>query len=163
MTQQRTPTWPDTTHDEPPADQLYRSATWLLGRHRRLAQLTGRIAGAGQVDEDDGGLSIDLDHPGDVFAAVPQYNAAREEYKARNRPPDDEDAYYRWQEAGPKADDVAAGLRDLLVMSSGEVAYLRLLATLGSIRVPVKISDLRSLNDEGARLLADWCRAGQAA
>ena len=46
-------------------------------------------------------------------------------------------------------------------MSSGEVAYLRLLATLGTTRIPFKLGDLRSLDGEGHRLLADWCRVLQ--
>jgi hypothetical protein len=38
-----------------------------------------------------------------------------------------------------------------------------LLATLGQTHVPFKLSDLRSLDGEGERLLADWCAAIQAA
>jgi len=48
-------------------------------------------------------------------------------------------------------------------MSSGEVAVLRLLATLGQAHVPFKLGDLRRIDEEGQRLLADWCGAIQAA
>ncbi|PZS30210.1 MAG: hypothetical protein DLM59_11530 [Pseudonocardiales bacterium] len=153
--------WPDTSGEDPPADHPYRAATWLLGRHPRLAQLATRIAGVVYVDEHDGELSIDVAHLGDVFAAGVKYGEAWEDYEYRHRPPEDENAYYQWQEAGPKADDFAKGLSGLLPMSSGEVAYLRLLATLGTTRVPFKLDDLRSLDAEGQRLLGDWCRAVQ--
>ena len=153
--------WPDTTGDDPPRDHPYRAATWLLGRHPRLAQLAARIAGVIYLDENDGELSIDLDHLGDVFAAGPVYGEAWEEYERAHRPPEDENDYYRWQEAGPKADDYAEGLSALGVMSSGEVAYLRLLATLGTTRIPFKLGDLRSLDRDGQRLLDDWCRVLQ--
>lgn len=150
--------WPNTTTVDPPRDHPYRAATWLLGRHPRLARLAGRIHGVIYIDDEDGDVSIDLDHLGDVFAAGPLYDGAWTEYEHRHRPPEDEEAYYRWQEAGPKADELAVGLSDLAVMSNGEVASLRLLATLGTTRIPFKVSDLRSLDAEGQRLLADWCR-----
>src|SRR6266516_2626797 len=145
-----------------PYTTLYRSASWLLGRHPRLAQLATRIAGVIYLDGDSE-FTVDVDHLGDVFAAGIKYGQAWEDYEYRNRPPEDEDAYYRWQQAGPKADDFAKGLAGLLVMSSGEVAVLRLLATLGQTHVPFKLSDLRSLDEEGQRLLADWSAAIQAA
>jgi len=53
--------WPDTSGEEPPRDHPYRSATWLLGRHPRLAQLATRIDGVIYVDG-DGELSVDVDH-----------------------------------------------------------------------------------------------------
>jgi hypothetical protein len=84
---------------------------------------------------------------GDVFAAGVRYGQAWESYENRCRPPD----------------DYADGLSGLLPMSSGEAAQLRLLATLGTTRVPFKLDDLSSLDGEGQRLLADWCRAIQAA
>jgi hypothetical protein len=154
--------WPDTRGEEPPRDHPYGSATWLLGRHPRLAQLATRIDGVIYVDG-DGELSVDVDHLGDVFVAGVTYGDAWDEYEYRNRPPQDENASDGWQQAGPKADDFAKGLSGLLPMSSGEVATLRLLATLGQTHVPFKLSDLRSLDGEGQRLLADWCAAIQAA
>jgi hypothetical protein len=98
-----------------------------------------------------------------VFAAGPVYDEAWTEYERRHRPPEDDDAYYRWQADGPKADDFAPGLHELGVMSSGELASLRLLATLGATRIPFKLGDLRSLDAEGQRLLSDWCRVVLAA
>jgi hypothetical protein len=46
-------------------------------------------------------------------------------------------------------------------MSSGEVASLRLLATLASsdCAAPFSIDHLRSMDAEGQRLIADWCAA----
>lgn len=154
--------WPDSSDDDPPAGHLYRSAVWLLGRHDRLDRLASRIAGVMYVDDADDELSIDLDHLGEVFAAVPQYQRAWQEYESRQAPPQEDAAFERWCQAGPRADDLARGLSDLLVMSSGEIASLRLLATLGSELVPFKIPDLQSLDAEGQRLLGDWCRAIQA-
>lgn len=118
-------TWPDTTNVEPLADHLYRSATWLLGRHPRLAELAARITGVINRHEHDGELSINLTHLGDVFAAAPRYEAAWDDYEASNRPPEDDTAYERWRMAGPKPARFAAGLSCLLVMSSGEKANLR--------------------------------------
>lgn len=151
-------TWPDTSAEDPPRDHPYRAAAWLLGRHPRLAHLTARIHGVIYIDGEDGDVGVDLDQLGDVFAAWPAYNDAWADYEHRHRPPEDEDAFHMWQESGPKADNFAAGLSDLGVMSSGEVASLRLLATLGATRIPFKLGDLRSLDAEGQRLLADWCR-----
>lgn len=150
--------WPDTTSADLPRDHPYRAATWLLGRHPRLAALAARVCDVVYVDRRDGELSIDIDHLGEVFAAGMVYSEAWDEYEHDHSPPQDEDAYYSWQEAGPRADDFAAGLSDLVVMSSGEVASLRLLATLGATRIPFKLADLCSLDAEGQRLLSDWCR-----
>jgi hypothetical protein len=155
--------WPDTSHDQRPRDHPYRSATGLLGRHPRLARLAARIPGVVEVDRDDGQLSIDVDHLGDVFAAIPAYGHAWDDYEHHYRPPEDDAAYYQWQEAGPNAEDFARRLGDLVVMSSGELACLRLLAILGTTRVPFRLGDLSSLDYEGQRLLADWCHALQAA
>lgn len=149
--------WLTAGAEDPPPGHPYRAALWLLGRHPRLARLAGRISGLLEVDE-DGQLIIEMDHLGDVFAAGPVYDEAWADYERRHRPPEDDDAYYRWQEAEPKADDFAVGLSDLAVMSSGEIASLRLLATLGTTPIPFKLGDLRSLDAEGQRLLADWCR-----
>jgi hypothetical protein len=152
--------WADTTAELPPRDHLYRSATWLLGRHPRLAHLVVRVAGA--VDIEDGELSIDLDHLAQVIAAVPEYAAAWQDYEARNRQPNDEGEWYRWRDAGPAPAQFADGLSDFLVMSSGEVAALRLLATFATQRTPFRVGDLSSLDDEGQRLLADWSTAVRA-
>jgi hypothetical protein len=155
--------WPDTSHDQPPRDHPYRTATWLLGRHPRLARLAARIPGVIGVDPDHERLSIDVDHLGDVFAALPAYGQAWDDYEHHHQPPDYDDAYHSWQEAGPKAEDFTRGLSNLLVMSSGELACLRLLAILGTTRVPFRLADLSSLDHEGQRLLADWCAAIRAA
>jgi hypothetical protein len=42
--------WPNARDEPPPTDHLYRSATWLLGRHPRLAQLAARIPGVVAIE-----------------------------------------------------------------------------------------------------------------
>lgn len=96
-----------------------------------------------------------------MFAAGVKYGEAWEDYEYRHRPPEDENAYCQWQEAGPKADDFAKGLSDCRC-PTGKWPASGLLATLGTTRVPFKLGDLRNLDAEGQRLLADWCRAVQA-
>jgi len=153
--------WPDTRGLEPPTDHLYRSATWLLGRHPRLAHLAARITGV--VFDEDGELDIDLDHLAHVIDAVPSYVAAWRDYERSHPAPSDEDAWSAWDQDGPQADEFALGLPDFLVMSSGEAATLRLLATFASARVPFRVSDLSSMDADGQRMLADWAAAIQAA
>ena len=60
--------WPNTRDVSPPTDHLYRSATWLLGRHPRLALLAARIRGVVVIE--DGELAVDLDHLADVLSAA---------------------------------------------------------------------------------------------
>jgi hypothetical protein len=148
--------WPDTRDVPPPTDDLYRSATWLLGRHPRLTLLAARIRGVVAIE--DGELCVDLDHLANVLSAVMPYTSAWEEYEYRHRPPED-DAYEAWLEAGPKADSFAEGLSDFLVMSSGEIAAVRLLATLATTSSvpPFALAHIRSLDEEGRRLVDDWC------
>lgn len=149
--------WPDTAVQQPPADNNYRAALWLLGRHPRLAGLVERIPGLASIE--DGRPGVDLDHMAAVLNGIAAYDRAWEDYEARNRPPsgDDDSAYYRWQEAGPKADDTVRGLASFLVMSSGEKATLRLFATLASEPTPFHAGHLRSFDAEGDRFLRDWC------
>lgn len=110
------------------------------------------------VTDDGDGPSIDVDHLATVIAAVAAYERAWRDYERAHRPPEDEQAWYRWQEAGPEPDEFAVGLSDFAVMSSGEAASLRLLATLASEPTPFRLSDLCSLDQEGERLVADWMR-----
>ena len=99
--------WPNTRDVPPPTDHLYRSATWLLGRHPRLALLAARIRGVVVIE--DGELAVDLDHLADVLSAARPYTAAWEDYEYRHRPPEGDDEYETWREAGPKADSFAGG------------------------------------------------------
>jgi hypothetical protein len=149
--------WPSTRDVPPPTDHLYRSATWLLGRHPRLALLAARIRGVVAIEDRE--LYVDLDHLANVLSATTPYTAAWEDYEYRHRPPEGDDDYESWQEAGPKADSFAEGLSDFLVMSRGEIAAVRLLATLATTSsVPCfGVAHLRSLDKEGQRLVADWC------
>lgn len=151
------PNWPNTRGTRPPGDGPYRAALWLLGRHPRLAALSARIDGV--IDRDDDEPWIDLDHLAEVISTVPRYVDAWHRYESEHQPPEDEQAWYRWHEAGPKAQSFAVGLSDFLVMSSGETASLRLLAALARDHVPFRAGDLISLDAEGQRLLTDWTRA----
>jgi hypothetical protein len=154
--------WPNTRDVSPPTDHLYRSATWLLGRHPRLALLAARISGVVVIEDDE--LAVDLDHLADVLSAARPYTAAWEDYEYRHRPPEGDDAYEIWRQAGPKADSFADGLSDFLVMSSGELAALRLLATLATTSSvpPFGVDHIRSLDEEGQRLVDDWCAVVRA-
>ncbi len=148
---------PDTRDTATPTDHLYKSATLLLGRHPRLAQLAARISGVVAIEDNQ--LRIDLDHLADVLSAVKHYHEAWDNYEYAHRAPQDDDAYEVWQSAGPKADTYAAGLADFLVMSSGETAALRLLAALASTSSvpPFGVAHIRSLDPQGQRLVEDWC------
>jgi hypothetical protein len=149
--------WPNTRDAPPPTDYLYRSAMWLLGRHPRLCRLAARIRGVVAIE--DGELSVDLEHLANVLSATTPYTVAWEDYEYRNRPLEGDDDYESWRQAGPKADSFAEGLSDFLVMSSGEIAAVRLLATLATTSsVPCfGVAHIRSLDEEGQRRVADWC------
>ncbi len=51
-------TWPDTLEQDPPADHLYLSATWLLGRYPQLARLVERVPGVVEIGEDGAGVDL---------------------------------------------------------------------------------------------------------
>lgn len=153
--------WTDVLPENPPTEGRHHSARWLVGRHPRLAHLAARITGVVEVADD--GPNSDVDHLAEVLAAEPRYLQAWREYERRHPQPADDRAWERWHAAGPRPDDYAVGLADFRVMSSGEKATLRLLATFGEDRTPFRISDLYSLDAEGGRLLVDWCRAVEAA
>lgn len=57
--------WPDTRHEPPPTDHLYRSAAWLLGRHPQVAALAARVPGI--VSTDPEGPDVDLDALAEAF------------------------------------------------------------------------------------------------
>ena len=63
-----------------------------------------------------------------------------------------------------KADDFAEGLADFLVMSSGEICAVRLLATLATTSAvpPFGVPHIRRLDEEGQRLVEDWCAVVRA-
>lgn len=131
-------TWPDTTgQDEPRNGSPWWWAAWLLGRHPVLAQLAGCVPGLVVDDPRDATTpDMDLNELANAFTEI------------------DDDTLERV--AGRMA--VA-----ILPMSRGEVARLRLLATFATdARVPINAEDLAPLDENGRRLLADWCRAVQA-
>jgi hypothetical protein len=153
-----TVTWPDTRRDDPPTDHLYRSATWLLGRHPQLATLAERVPGV--VNLDDDGPDIDLDALSDALVEHDAGTAAWTQYERRRPAPRDDSAYDAWVQAGPGTSPAATAVGQ---MSGSERTRLRLLAAFSSTRVPLRVADFGSLDDAGRRLLADWCQAAQAA
>jgi hypothetical protein len=156
-------TWPDTTHDEPPADHLYRSATWLLGRHPKLAQLAERVPGVVSNDFPLDGPEIDLERLVLALVELDADRAAWAEYERRRPAPYDDAKYDAWEAAGPPRGEQSQRLGE---MSRTEVSRLRLLATFASSsprRVPFLVADLTGFDDEGQQLIADWCRALLAA
>jgi hypothetical protein len=72
--------WPDTTSEPPPSDHLYRSATWLLGRHPQLADLVARVPGVIGRDEFGRGLAIDLVALGEAVNDYDDHDEAWAEY-----------------------------------------------------------------------------------
>lgn len=147
-----TVTWPDTRHTEPPADHLYASATWLLGRHPTLGALAQRVPGVVTVDSD--GPGIDLERLAGALGERDELGAAWKDYRLSTPEPEDEAAAERWEAAGPPLGGPAS--RALAVMSRTEVSRLRLLATLAdTARSPFKVGDLYGFDEDGQALVRD--------
>lgn len=147
-------TWPDTAQQDPPADHLYLSATWLLGRHPQLARLAERVPGVIDIGED--GAAVDLGVLAEAIAQQGQAHADWLEYRSKHQAPEDDRAYAVWEADGPQT---AAGAEAVGRMSGSEQTRLRLLATFAGTRVALNVSDLQSLDAAAHELLADWCRA----
>ncbi len=147
-------TWPDTRHEAPPADDRWRSVAWLLGRHPQLVRLADRLT---TVDAD--GPDLDLNVLAEAINGAHAYGLAWADYERHCPPPYDDDAYDRWADAGPQP---TPAVRAFAVMSSGEKARLRMVALFAYDRITVCIGDFAPLDDDGKRLLADWCQAVQA-
>ncbi|WP_026874254.1 hypothetical protein [Jiangella gansuensis] len=79
------------------------------------------------------------------------HSAACAEYEDRYPAPDDDAAFWEWQERGPQA---SREVQAFGVMSSGEKNLVRLVATLGG-RVAWSPLDV-SFDQRGAAVLADW-------
>jgi hypothetical protein len=144
--------WPDTTDAPPPADHPYGVALWLLGRHRQLADLVDRLPDVAGVE--DGQVFVDLDLLASAFVEYDAYQASRHERFGWSSPSESE--WERWQASLPKRSPAA---EELLVMSGSEPGRLRLLATLPSAGARLAVSQLRSFDAEGQRLLGDWLDA----
>jgi hypothetical protein len=152
--------WPDTTHEDPPPDHLYRSATWLLGRHPKLAELAERVPGIVSNDYPSDGPEIDLERLALALVQLDEDRAAFDEYERRHPAPYDDRRYDAWLAAAPPRSGPMA--EAIGVMSRTEVSRLRLLATFASSsprRVPFLVADLAGFDEEGQQLIRDWCRA----
>lgn len=146
-------TWPDTTGTEPPADNPWRAAAWLLGRQPQLARIAARVPGIVTRDS-DGDLDVDLEALAEALAALDASRAAWADYADRHPAPEEDREYDAWEAAGPQTLPTA---RAIGVMSGGEVRMLRLLGVFSSTnRVPLNVGDTRGID---GRVLADWCRA----
>lgn len=156
----RTMIWPDTTGMQPPADHLYRSATWLLGRHPKLAELAERVPGVVSNEFPTDGPEIDLERLVLALVELDADRAAFAEYERRHPAPYDDAKYDAWLAAAPPRGK--HGSEEIGVMSRTEASRLRLLATFASSsprRVPFLVADLTGFDEEGQELIRDWCRA----
>lgn len=173
------------THEAAPSiDNRWPAALWLVQRSPQLTAMCRRIGvlrysgrGAAQAVE-----SVDPDKVAQVVFDSDAHAAAWDVYEANHPYPaagrdamsdDDEDrAYSAWLADGPSPN---AGVAAFGVMSSGEKALLRLLATLGRPtgpddrwESPVRragwsIGDLHSLDAAGWAVVRDWLRLIAAA
>lgn len=153
--------WPTTFDKEPPRCEPYPAALWLLGRHPMLARLVARVEGAVYSDPETG-LRLQLDGLADTMSALPRWSADTAEYARTTPPPEGDDAYEAWEDAGPDPDDYAEGLADVVVMSDTEVTRLRMLAMFSTTPMMFCYRDLYGFDNEGLTFVADWCKALQA-
>ncbi len=150
-------TWPDTVGQDPPADHLYLSATWLLGRYPQLARLVERVPGVVEIGED--GVGVDVGVLAEAIVGQARGAAEWLEYRSKHQPPEEEgEAYIAWEAGGPPT---SAGAEAVNAMSDTERTWLRLLATFAATGVTLTVADLQSLDAVGHEFLADWCSAVQ--
>jgi len=150
-------TWPDTVGQDPPADNLYLSATWLLGRYPQLARLVERVPGVVEIGED--GAGVDLGVLAEAITGQARADAEWLEYRSMHQPPEEEgEAYTAWEAGGPPT---SAGAEAVQQMSGTERVWLRLLGAGAATGVTLTVAELQSLDAAGHEFLADWCRAVQ--
>jgi len=149
--------WPDTVGQDPPADHLYLSATWLLGRYPQLARLVERVPGVVEIGED--GVGVDVDVLAEAITGQARAAAEWSEYRSKHQPPEEEgEAYIAWEAGGPPTSPGAEAVKE---MSGTERTWLRLLAAFAPTGVALTVAELQSLDAAGHEFLADWCRAVQ--
>lgn len=140
--------------DEAPANP-YQAAAWLRRRHRWLDELVTRVDGPpGDPDNGYGWVQVIVAGFNDIAETGERW----EEYERTHRPPEDDDAFYRWQDAGPQYATYAA--KAMAPMSSGELRVLRLMTTLSrdrSTRCRTGwIVDDVDFDERGAAIVEDW-------
>lgn len=157
--------WPDTSDDIVPSDNPYRAATWLLGRHRQLAELAARCPGVVEYDPDDGELGVELPLLAEGMRIHDDWVLARALYTKRHPAPAADAAYDRWEAASPQFPDTAAGAvaKEIAHTSGSEKTRLRLLATFAWAGARISMGDFGRLDTNGQRLLADWLNAAETA
>jgi hypothetical protein len=134
--------WP--VIDRPDGRNSWWWAAWLLGRHPQLALLTRRALVL-RLDE-DGDLDVDLDALAEAFRVYDEIVTLwRDEWES-------------WEDVRPP---VSPAVCAIAPMSGSEKGRLRLLAMFAAAdqRVPLNVCDLSSFDENGVRLLADWCEA----
>lgn len=130
--------------DKPDGKGRWWWAAWLLGRHPQLAHLARRALVV-HVDS-DGDLDVDLDALADAFRIYDEVSASWD------------DRWESWEDVRPA---VPVAVQAIAPMSGSEKGRLRLLAVFAypDHRVPLNASDLSAFDENGARLLVDWCDA----
>lgn len=159
------PAAPETT---PPGDR-YEAADWLARRHDRVRYLADRLGALEARQPVQEGVGMNPDVIAQAVYDAEIHNAEWAVYVRHHRPPggDDDARYEAWLDAGPAG---TPGAQAFGPMSSGEKNLVRLLATLGRPRqqddeyeydAPTRragwmVSDVSSLDEHGAAVVADW-------
>lgn len=138
--------------DDPP-ESLWWAAVWLTRRHERAFELCAR---AGVIDDQG---DVDVDQLGEALEALDVYRAAWLAYQDTGAPTDD-DAFERWQAAGPQHPETPAGREAAAigVMSSTELGILRVLGTLANRPSRFGLAALWGFDNTGRAFLRDWLR-----
>jgi len=144
--------------DEVPSNP-YQAAAWLRSRHQWLDQLVTRVCGPDDGSE-RGSEWVEAIVGG--FNDIYETGLRWEEYERTTPEPrdrDDDNAFYRWQDAGPQyATDAAKAMAP---MSSGELRVLRLVTTLSRdgygqrCRTGWLVDDV-DFDERGAAIVEDW-------
>jgi len=143
--------------DQAPSNP-YQAAAWLRRRHRWLDELVTRVDGPpGDPENGYGWVEVIVAGFNDIYETGLRW----EEYERNTPEPrdrDDDNAFYRWQDAGPQYATYAA--KAMAPMSSGELRVLRLVTTLSRdmgqrCRTGWLVDDV-DFDERGAAIVEDW-------
>lgn len=149
------PTWRDTTQEPAPVDgNAHQRARWLIGRHPRLQLLLELVPSMVHVGWEDDELTVDLNLLGRTMAEYEVTTRAQAEHMDADPSPGDDAERAAWAAAGPQ---MSTREKEIAAMPLVDQAQLRLLATLGSERVPFRVSDFDGFDAEAGRMITDWC------
>lgn len=131
----------------------YEAADWLADRHPRVRDVVTYVSPNAFDDDLPDTAPHWLDELAQAVIDYDRYVTEREAYRKRTTEPRDEDAWERWEAAGPQP---TAGANRIAIMSDGIRRLARLLATLSvNERVAWSVSDV-GYDDEGSAVMADW-------